>query len=146
MTPEERNLLLHGFFSRPNPVNKLPQIGAPFAAGYTPGIARLGIPQLAESDASLGVAWINGKRARDATALPSSLALAATWDMRIAYAGSAAIAQDARASGLNVLLAGGVESRHASRAMAAISNIWARTRCWPEPWRARPSARFKTSM
>ncbi|HZQ39428.1 MAG TPA: glycoside hydrolase family 3 C-terminal domain-containing protein [Rhizomicrobium sp.] len=66
------------------------------------------MPQLAESDASLGVAWINGKRARDATALPSSLALAATWDMRIAYAGSAAIAQDARASGLNVLLAGGV--------------------------------------
>jgi len=108
MTPEERNLLLHGFFSRPNPVNKLPQIGAPFAAGYTPGIARLGIPQLAESDASLGVAWINGKRARDATALPSSLTLAATWDTRIAYAGSAAIAQDARASGLNVLLAGGV--------------------------------------
>ncbi len=109
MTPDERNLLLHGFFSRPNPVNKLPQIGAPFAAGYTPGIARLGIPQLAESDASLGVAWINGKRARDATALPSSLALAATWDMKLAYAGSAAIAQDARASGLNVLLAGGVD-------------------------------------
>ena len=108
MTPDERNLLLHGFFSRPNAINKLPQIGAPFAAGYTPGIARLGIPQLAESDASLGVAWINGKRAKDATALPSSMALAATWDMRIAYAGSAAIAQDARASGLNVLLAGGV--------------------------------------
>src|SRR5215475_3568817 len=47
MTPEERNLLLHGFFSRPNAINKLPQIGAPYAAGYTPGIARLGIPQLA---------------------------------------------------------------------------------------------------
>src|SRR5476649_337849 len=109
MTPDERNLLLHGFFSRPNPINKLPQIGAPFAAGYTPGIARLGIPQLAESDASLGVAWINGKRARDATALPSGMALAATWDLKIAYAGSAAIAQDARASGLNVLLAGGVD-------------------------------------
>ena len=109
MTVEERNLLLHGFFSRPNRINKLPQIGAPYAAGYTPGIARLGIPQLAESDASLGVAWINGKRARDATALPSSLALAATWDLKIAYAGSAAIAQDARASGLNVLLAGGVD-------------------------------------
>ena len=108
MTPEERNLLLHGFFSRPNPINKLPQIGAPFAAGYTPEIARLGIPQLAESDASLGVAWINGRRARNATALPSSLALASTWDLTIAYNSSAAIAQDARASGLNVLLAGGV--------------------------------------
>jgi beta-glucosidase len=109
MTLDERNLLLHGFFSRPNPVNKLPQIGAPYAAGYTPGIARLGIPQLAESDASLGVAWINGKRAKNATALPSSLSLASSWDLKIAYAGSAAIAQDARASGLNVLLAGGVD-------------------------------------
>jgi beta-glucosidase len=109
MTPGERNLLLHGFFSRPNAINRLPQIGAPYAAGYTPGIARLGIPQLAESDASLGVAWINGKRAQNATALPSSMALAATWDLKIAYAGSAAIAQDARASGLNVLLAGGVD-------------------------------------
>ncbi|HEY2009208.1 MAG TPA: glycoside hydrolase family 3 C-terminal domain-containing protein [Rhizomicrobium sp.] len=108
MTHEERNLLLHGFFSRPNQINKLPQIGAPYAAGYTPGIARLGIPQLAESDASLGVAWIDGKRARNATALPSSMALASTWDLQIAYNGSAAIAQDARASGLNVLLAGGV--------------------------------------
>ena len=108
MTPDERDLLLHGFFSRPNPINKLPQIGAPFAAGYTPPITRLGIPELAESDASLGVAWINGKRARNATALPSSMALASTWDLQIAHAGSAAIAQDARASGLNVLLAGGV--------------------------------------
>jgi beta-glucosidase len=109
MSPEERNLLLHGFFSRPNNINKLPQIGAPYAAGYTPAIPRLGIPQLAESDASLGVAWIDGKRARDATALPSGLALASTWDVKIAYAGSAAIAQDARASGLNVLLAGGMD-------------------------------------
>jgi beta-glucosidase len=108
MTPDERNLLLHGFFSRPNRINKLPQTGAPFAAGYTPGIPRLGIPALAETDASLGVAWINGRRARDATALPSGLALAASWDLKIAYDGSAAIAQDARASGLNVLLAGGV--------------------------------------
>lgn len=109
MTHDERNLLLHGFFSRPNAINKLPQIGAPYAAGYTPGIARLGIPQLAESDASLGVAWINGKRAKNATALPSSMALAASWDLQIAYNSSAAIAQDARASGLNVLLAGGVD-------------------------------------
>ena len=63
---------------------------------------------LAQTDASLGVAWISGKRARDATALPSSMALAATWDLKIAYAGSAAIAQDARANGMNALLAGGV--------------------------------------
>src|SRR5476649_2767058 len=76
MTPDERNLLLHGFFSRPNNINKVPQPGAPVAAGYTPGIARLRIPALMESDASLGVAWVDGKRMKDATALPSGLALA----------------------------------------------------------------------
>jgi beta-glucosidase len=108
MTPDERNILLHGYFSRPNRLRSAPLPGAPWAAGYTPGIARLGIPALAETDASLGVAWINGHRAQPATALPSSLALASSWDVKIAYAGSAAIAQDARASGMNVLLAGGV--------------------------------------
>jgi beta-glucosidase len=109
MTPQERNLLLHSYFSRQNRLRAGPMPGAPWAAGFTPGIARLGIPPLAESDASLGVAWISGKRVKDATALPSSMALASTWDVKLAYAGSAAIAQDARASGLNVLLAGGVD-------------------------------------
>jgi beta-glucosidase len=108
MSPDERNILLHGYFSRPNRLRSAPLPGVPWAAGYTPGIARLGIPALAETDASLGVAWINGHRAQPATALPSSLSLASSWDVKIAYAGSAAIAQDARASGMNVLLAGGV--------------------------------------
>ncbi len=109
MTPAERNLLLHSYFSRQNNVRSAPLPGAPWAAGFTPAIPRLGIPMLAQTDASLGVAWISGRRAKDATALPSSLALAATWDVKIAYAGSAAIALDARASGLNTLLAGGVD-------------------------------------
>src|ERR1700743_2522408 len=109
MTPAERNILLHGFWSRPDRTHKpLPEGGVP-GAGYTPAIARLGIPALQESDASLGVSWINGQREKGGTALPSGLALAATGDTRIAYAGSAAIAQDARASGMNVLLAGGVD-------------------------------------
>jgi beta-glucosidase len=109
MTPAERNVLLHSYFSRQNRLRPGPMPGAPWAAGFTPAIPRLAIPELAQSDASLGVAWISGKRARDATALPSSMALAATWDVKIAYAGSAAIAQDARASGMNALLAGGVD-------------------------------------
>ncbi len=108
MSPDERNILLHGYFSRANRLRSTPLPGAPWAAGYTPGISRLGIPALAETDAGLGVAWINGKRAQPATALPSALSLASSWDLKIAYAGSAAIARDARASGMNVLLAGGV--------------------------------------
>lgn len=108
MTPDERVLLLHGYWARSDRVKTPIPAGSVQSAGYTPGIARLGIPALQESDASLGVAWISGLRTKGGTALPSGMALAATWDPKIAYAGSAAIAQDTRASGMNVLLAGGV--------------------------------------
>jgi beta-glucosidase len=109
MTPQERTILLHGFWSRPDRTHKPLPPGAEPGAGYTPAIARLNIPALQETDASIGVSWINGQRTKGGTALPSGLALASTWDLKIAYAGSAAIAQDARASGMNVLLAGGVD-------------------------------------
>lgn len=78
------------------------------AAGYVPGIARLGLPSLRESDAGLGVANLLNKRLDDvATALPSGLAIAASWDPEMAYAGGAMIGSEARAKGFNVLLAGG---------------------------------------
>jgi beta-glucosidase len=109
MTPQERTILLHGFWSRPDRTHRPLPPGAEPGAGYTPAIPRLNIPALQESDASIGVSWINGQRTKGGTALPSGLALASTWDLKIAYAGSAAIAQDARASGMNVLLAGGVD-------------------------------------
>jgi beta-glucosidase len=109
MTQDERITLLHGFWSRPDRTHKPLMPGALYTAGFTPGIARLGIPALQETDASIGVAWMAGAREKGGAALPSSMALASTWDLSIAYAGSAAIAQDARASGLNVLLAGGVD-------------------------------------
>ncbi len=109
MTPQERTVLLHGFWSRPDRTHRPLPPGAEPGAGYTPAIPRLSIPALQESDASIGVSWINGQRTKGGTALPSGLALASTWDLKIAYAGSAAIAQDARASGMNVLLAGGVD-------------------------------------
>ena len=80
------------------------------SAGYIPGIARLGIPPLQESDASLGVANIAGAvRPGDvATALPSSLALGASFDPQLAVQGGAMIAQEAWHKGLNVLLGPGV--------------------------------------
>jgi beta-glucosidase len=109
MAPDERILLLHGYWSRTDRTHKPIPPGALQSAGFTPGIARLGIPALHETDASLGVAWISGLREKGGTALPSGLSLASTWDAKIAYAGSAAIAQDARAGGMNVLLAGGVD-------------------------------------
>ena len=72
-------------------------------------LAGLGIPTVRESDASLGVAnQVEQRKGDVATALPSSLATAATFDPEIAHAGGAMIGSEARAKTFNVLLAGGV--------------------------------------
>ncbi|MDB5745233.1 MAG: glycosyl hydrolase [Massilia sp.] len=80
----------------------------PQSAGYIPGTPRLGLPALFETDAGLGVASQSGPKVRERTALPSGLATASTWDPKVAYAGGAMIGREARASGFNVMLAGGV--------------------------------------
>ncbi|MEC3947486.1 beta-glucosidase family protein [Sphingobium sp. HWE2-09] len=107
MTLDEKIAMLHGNFgsilrkTRPNEK----RIGA----GHVPGVARLGIPDLYESDGGLGVGNGGSLRPGDvATALPSALAIGASFDPAIAYAGGAMIGAEARAKGFNVLLAGGV--------------------------------------
>jgi beta-glucosidase len=108
LTLDERIAMVHGLMALPIGKTPLPAAAIP-AAGYVPGVPRLGIPALFESDASLGVT--NPLRVRDgdgATALPSGLALAATFNPALAYAGGAMIGSEARAKGFNVLLAGGV--------------------------------------
>ena len=79
------------------------------SAGQMVGVPRLGIPTLRESDASLGVAnQVEQRKGDVATALPASLATAASFDPQLAYAGGAMIGSEARAKRFNVLLAGGV--------------------------------------
>lgn len=107
MTQAEKLQLVHGYFAVPVFGQKLP-VDALGSAGYVPGIARLGVPALQESDASLGVANpVNVRPGDSATALPSGLALASTFDPKSAYAGGAMIGREAWSKGLNVLLAGG---------------------------------------
>lgn len=109
LTDEERISLVRSRFARPDHRALAPlPADAILSASYTQGVARLGIPALKETDASMGVSWIFGLRKDGATALPSSLSLAATWDPETARRGSALIAKEARAKGFNVLLAGGV--------------------------------------
>jgi len=72
------------------------------AGGYIPGIPGLGVPDLYFADGSLGVA----DSARPATALPSSIASAATWDAALAYQFGSVIGAEAGAFGLNVNLGG----------------------------------------
>jgi beta-glucosidase len=106
---EEKLRLVHGYFP-PFVIGKpgMPTDIIP-SAGYVPGVPRLGIPVLRESDASLGVAnQVEQRKGDVATALPSSLATAASFDPSVAYAGGVMIGAEARAKTFNVLLAGGV--------------------------------------
>ena len=73
-------------------------------AGWVPGIPRLGIPDLQMTDGRSGVAHIG--QGRYATALPSSLAASATWDLKLAYDYGALIGKEARELGFNVSLGG----------------------------------------
>lgn len=83
--------------------------GAIGSAGFVAGIPRVGFPALQESDASLGVADIGFLRPGDhATALPSTLALAATFDEGLAREAGHLVGAEAHAKGFNVQLAGGV--------------------------------------
>ena len=107
MTAAERNVLLHGIMAMTFGDWPMPEGVVP-GAGFVPGIARLGVPALKESDASLGVAYASGMRRDGATALPSGMAMAATWDPELIGAGGAMIGAEARAKGFNVMLAGGV--------------------------------------
>lgn len=107
LTDAERVGLLHGIMALPFDGTMVPE-GVPFGAGYIAGIARLGVPALTETDASLGVSYIGGMRRDGATALPSGLAMGATWSPELMREGGALIADEAHAKGFNVLLAGGI--------------------------------------
>src|SRR5690606_20434852 len=77
------------------------------SAGYTPGIARLGIPALQSTDASMGVTN-PGYRPDDkgATAFPASIVVGSSFNPQLAREGGIAIAREARSRGFNILLAG----------------------------------------
>lgn len=105
MTLDEKITLLHGSTggrasrAMGNEVN---------GAGFVPGIARLGIPALHETDATLGVVGAGLDPAGPkATAFPSGLALASTFDPDLGARMGAIVGQEARAKGFNVLLGGG---------------------------------------
>src|SRR3984893_4151306 len=110
MTQDEKLALVLGYFSSDAPWKnfKRPEGGLEQSAGDVAGNVRLGIPALTETDAGTGVASQPGDHPRSKTALPSNLATAATWDADLAYAGGRMIGNEARMSGFNVLLAGGI--------------------------------------
>ncbi len=111
MTEAEKLTLVFGYFGEHKTDSGYlrPPAARYGSAGYVPGVARLGLPPQWETDAGVGVATQHDSpRLRLRTSLPSGLATAATWNPELAYRGGAMIGAEARDSGFNVMLAGGV--------------------------------------
>ena len=96
MTLDEKLQLVHGNLTLQNGV------GPRNAAGWVPGIPHLEIPDLLLADGSVGVGGTVGP----ATALPSSMASAASWDVDEAYKYGQVIGKELSAYGLNVNFGG----------------------------------------
>ena len=110
MTLDERISLAHGPMAMPFGPDRPIPAGAIGSAGFIRGVARLGMPDLQESDASLGVTNpLEVRKADGGTPLPSGLAMAATFDPELAYQAGALIGREAWSKGFNVLLGGGVD-------------------------------------
>ncbi|HUJ23255.1 MAG TPA: glycoside hydrolase family 3 C-terminal domain-containing protein [Bryobacteraceae bacterium] len=100
MTQTEKLQLVAGAGGPVTDIRPLPR----GAGGWIPGIPRLGIPDLYFCDGSVGVA----NSQAPATALPSSIASAATWDLDLAYQYGKVIGTEMAAYGLNVNLGGNI--------------------------------------
>ena len=104
MTLDEKVQLVHGGSASSGQAT--PQLAQSLGgAGFIPGVPRLGIPDLQMTDGRSGVANM-GRRGRYATALPSSLAAGATWDVKLAYEYGALLGKETRDLGFNVSLGG----------------------------------------
>ena len=110
MSLDEKLTLVFGYFASDWQGKTPPSEGRYGSAGYVPGIPRLGITPQWETDAGVGVATQGAATVkRERTALPSGIATAATWNPELAFKGGQMIGSEARSSGFNVMLAGGVD-------------------------------------
>jgi len=72
-------------------------------AMFIPAVPRLGLPTVHMSDGPQGL-----RNAAPSTAYPAGIALAATWDQRLAEQEGQHLGRDARARGVNIILGPGV--------------------------------------
>lgn len=108
LTLDEKILLIHGQgspFGEPDNPNTYLSNGGD---GFSLGVPRLGIPPLQMIGSAYGVRF-SGQNGRYSTALPSDLALSASWDEKAACDYGALIGREERAQGYNMSLAGGVD-------------------------------------
>src|SRR3954447_20198094 len=110
LTREEKLTLLTGYFGIQRSSNdyRFPE-ARPQSAGLVRGLPRVGFPPQWQTDAGSGVATQGeAPPALERTVLPSGLLTAATWNPALAERAGAMIGSEARSSGFNVMLAGGV--------------------------------------
>lgn len=105
MTLDEKIQLVHG--EGWGVLRDVPQPGSNSGVGFVRGIPRLGIPNIDMDDAAIGVR-LSAANGRYSTALPSVLALAASWNTDAARQYGALIGRELRAQGYNMGLGGGV--------------------------------------
>jgi beta-glucosidase len=111
MTQEEKLTVVTGYFGVQKAWNqyRVPE-ARPQSAGVVRGVSRLGLTPEWQSDAGSGVATQGEAPPElERTVLPSGILTASTWDPAMAELGGVMIGSEARASGYNVMLAGGVD-------------------------------------
>jgi beta-glucosidase len=97
MTLDEKIQMVHGVVTP----GQVPPRGA---GAWVQGVPRLNIPDLYLADGSVGVSRTVGP----ATALPSSIASAASWDLALAYKYGHVIGAELSAYGINLNLGGNI--------------------------------------
>ncbi len=111
MTLDEKISLVHGLSmprgTAPDPTTAAVLARSNGGAGFAPGIARLGLPDLQLADAAVGVAR-GAARGRYSTPLPSTVALAATWNLPLGHEFGALVGRELRDQGYNASLGAGV--------------------------------------
>jgi beta-glucosidase len=110
MTMPEKLAVVTGYFGVQKPWNayRFPE-ARPQSAGVVLGVPRLGFTPQWQTDAGSGVATQGEAPPElERTLLPSGILTASTWDPPLAERAGAMIGSEARASGFNVMLAGGV--------------------------------------
>jgi beta-glucosidase len=111
MTQDEKLTLVTGYFGVQKDWNqyRIPE-ARPQSAGVVRGVPRLGFTPQWQSDAGSGVATQGEAPPElERTVLPAGILTASTFNPALAERGGAMIGSEARATGYNVMLAGGVD-------------------------------------
>src|SRR5512133_1543844 len=95
---------VEGLLSQLTQDEKLSLLGGQPQRGATFAIERLGIPELRMADGPMGVHWW----CSHATAYPAMICAAASWDKQLWHRLGESLGRDARARGVHILLAPGV--------------------------------------